>query len=244
MIKTSSISNTLRRQVSAMPAGEVFAFSILAEGQNELAYLKALSRMVQAGKLVRLEKGRYYKPKNTRFGALRPSEAEILKILTQRGGKTIGYLTGNILYNRWGLTTQMASVLTIARKSRLPQKELSGYKVKFIVRPFVFKGADIPLLQILDSLTDIRKIPDTSPAKVIPILVGRTGALKEAQISRMCTLATEYPPSTRALLGALLEEYFPAQRVDVLRHSLNPLTKYKLKGIEAVLPDKAKWNFV
>lgn len=244
MIRTTSIANTLQGQVAAMADGEIFTYAIPAKGQSGMAYTKALSRMVQAGKLVRIEKGKYYKPKKSRFGNLRPSEAGIFKTLTQRGGKTIGYLTGNVLYNRWGLTTQVASVLTIARRSRLPQKELSGYKIKFVVRPFAFKEADIPLLQLLDALTDIKKIPDTSPAKVIPILAERIRDLKETQIGRMCTLAMEYPPSTRALLGALSEACLPTEPVDLLRNSLNPLTKYKLKGVESVLPNKAKWNFI
>jgi hypothetical protein len=47
---------------------------------------------------------------------------------------------------------------------------------------------------------------------------------------------TQYP----ALLGALLEAYFPALGVDLLRNSLHPLTKYKLEGIENILPNKVK----
>jgi Family of unknown function (DUF6088) len=244
MIKRISISNILQRQVATMPEGEILTYPILAEGQSELAFFKALSRMVQTGELVRIEKGKYYKPKKTRFGSLRPSEEEILKSLTQRAGKTIGYLTGKVLYNRWGLTTQVTNVLTIARRSRLPQKELSGYKIKFVVRPFAFKETDIPLLQLLDALTDIRKIPDTSPAKVIPTLAEKIINLQETQIKRMCILAMEYSPSTRALLGALLEANSLAQGVELLRNSLNPLTKYKLKGIENILPNKAKWQFI
>jgi len=243
MIGTTSIADIVQRQVADLPEGNVFLIMV-AEGQSELAYFKALSRMVQAGKLVRIEKGKYYKPKNTRFGALRPSEAEIIKTLTQRGGKTVGYITGNTLYNQWGLTTQVPGVLTIARRSRLPEKELSGYKVRFVVRAFQFKEDDIPMLQTLDALTDIRKIPDASPVTVIPILADRINAFQTKQRLRMIALATEYPPATRALLGALLEAYFPTQSKDQLRSSLNALTKYRLKDIEAVLPNSSKWHFI
>jgi hypothetical protein len=243
MTIATSIADTVKRQVANLPEGKAF-FITLAEGQSEMAYFKALSRMVLAGKLIRIEKGKYYKPQNTRFGVLRPSETEIIKTLTKRGNKTVGYITGNSLYNQWGLTTQVPGVLTIARRSRLPKKELSGYKVKFVVRAFPFKADDVPMLQLLDALTDIRKIPDASPATVIPILADKICSLPPKQQRRMVALAMEYPPATRALLGALLEAYFPTQPTDRLRDSLNPLTKYRLKKMPAVLPNSSKWNFL
>jgi Family of unknown function (DUF6088) len=241
MIKQANIANRVKHQIKALPEGQVLR--MIPEGQNELAYFKTLSRLVQSGKLIRLEKGKYYKPKITRFGPIRPSESEVIKALTQKGDKVTGYLTGNALYNLWGLTTQVPNILTIARRTRLPVKELSGYKIRFAVRPFAFKDTDIPMMQLLDALTDIQKIPDTSPEKVVPIWIEKISNLQSLQISRMMKLALEYPPSTRALLGALLETYLPSQPTDILRKSLNPLTKYKLKGIEAVLPNNTKWNF-
>ena len=195
----------IQRQVANLAEGEIFTFAM--EEQSELAYFKALSRLVQSGKLARLEKGKYYKPKTSRFGATRPPESEIIKALTKKGDKITGYLTGNALYNRWGLTTQIPNTLTIARRTRLPTKELSGYKIKFIVRPYPFKETDIPMMQLLDAFTDIQNIPDAPPEKVVPVLAEKIINLQQSQISRMMKLALEYPPSTRALLGASLETY-------------------------------------
>jgi hypothetical protein len=241
MVTSTSIASTVQRQVAALGDGQVL--TIMVEGQTDAAYFRALSRMVKAGKLVRLGKGKYYKPKESRFGLLRPSEMEIVKSFTLRGGKTVGYLTGNTLYNQWGLTTQVPSKLTIARRSRLPEKELSGYKVKFAVRSFPFKEADIPMLQLLDALTDIRQIPDTSPATVVPLLVAKMKELQPSQLDKLTRLALEYPPSTRALLGALLNTHFPEQKTELLQASLNPLTRYQLEGIEALVSNKSKWYF-
>jgi len=88
---STSIASTVQRQVAALGDGQILTIKV--EGQTEVAYFRALSRMVKAGKLVRLEKGKYYKPKKSRFGTLRPTETEIVKIFTQREGKTIGYFT-------------------------------------------------------------------------------------------------------------------------------------------------------
>ena len=75
MAASASIASILQRQVAALSDGQVF--TIMVETQTEAAYFKALSRMVGSGKLVRLEKGKYYKPKRSNFGALRPSERKL-----------------------------------------------------------------------------------------------------------------------------------------------------------------------
>jgi hypothetical protein len=147
------------------------------------------------------------------------------------------------LYNQWGLTTQVPNKLTIARRSRLPEKEIEGYKIKFVARPFPFKEADIPMLQLLDALTDIRQIPDTSPLTAVPLVVAKMKELQLSHLNRLTRLALEYPPSTRALLGALLITHFPEQKTELLQASLNPLTRFQLDGIETLVSNKSKWHF-
>jgi len=55
-------------------------------------------------------------------------------------------------------------------------------------------------------------------------------------------LAQKYPPLTRALLGAILEEIGNASIAEPLRKSLNPISMYKLSGIGKVLAASPKWN--
>src|SRR5205814_2219711 len=117
----------------------------------------------------RIEKGKYYKPRQTRYGTLRPSENEIIKSLTFKNNQLVGYLTGTTLYSQLGLTNQVSNTLTIASPSRLPTKELNGYRIKFVTNPIKFNQKDIPLLQLLDALKSIKEIPDSSPEKAIPI---------------------------------------------------------------------------
>src|ERR1700741_2667707 len=131
-MRSNTTTYKIKKELSSIPEGEVFNYSrFLFENDNELAVIKALSRFVEKGDIIRAEKGRYYKPRKTRFGTLRPAENEIIKALTYKDNKPVGYLTGLSLYNRLGLTTQVSNVLTIARNSRLPVKELNGYRIKF-----------------------------------------------------------------------------------------------------------------
>jgi hypothetical protein len=242
-MNANSIARNLRRSLATIPEGEVFDFRRFAAGdKDEIAITKALSRLAKSGKIVRMGKGKYYKPRQTRFGTLRPAETQVVQTLTVKNGRTVGYLTGTALYNQLGLTTQVSNTLTIARNSRLPVKELNGYKIKFITKPFRFRKKDIPLIQLLDALCDIKDIPDTSVNKAIKILVGIMKELSKEELKRLSKLAMDCNPGTRALAGALLEFYFPSVSVTQLMKSLNPLSKYKLGITASSLPNKLKWN--
>jgi hypothetical protein len=55
-------------------------------------------------------------------------------------------------------------------------------------------------------------------------------------------LSLKYPPSTRALLGALLDETQNKSITISLKESLNPITKYEISGAEKVLTRASNWN--
>jgi hypothetical protein len=57
-------------------------------------------------------------------------------------------------------------------------------------------------------------------------------------------LALKYPPSTRALLGALLEQCQYGNTTALLLKSLNPITKYKMTGAAKALSKTEKWNII
>lgn len=63
------------------------------------AVFKALNRMVKAGKISKLSKGKYYKPEKTPFGEWQPDQEQVVKDLLEDDGKLIGYLTGYSIYN-------------------------------------------------------------------------------------------------------------------------------------------------
>lgn len=233
----------IKRSLASLPEGEVFDYGRFNMGEGEnYALAKTLSRLANSGEIVRLEKGKYYKPRQTKFVAVRPQESQVLKAVTYKNNRRVGYLTGTALYNNLGLTTQVSNVLQIARNGRLPKKNILGYKIKFIDKNFKFKEQDIPLLQILDALSDIKEIPDSSVEKSIPILLDRLKSLSTEQLKRITKLALDYNPATRALLGALFELNFSEISINDLKKSLNPLSRYKLKIQETTLSNKSYWN--
>ena len=89
------ITKQVQEILDATPPGKVLTiadFNVLPEYQPAL--VKALSRLVAEGSICKIAKGRYYKPKQTVFGTLKPPVAEVVKDLLER--------QANRLYDRYG----------------------------------------------------------------------------------------------------------------------------------------------
>ena len=237
---TDYISYTIDR----FPKGFVFTYADFpAEVNQKEAVIKALNRMVSTGKIAKLSKGKYYKPENTPFGTLQPDRSQVVKDLLEENGKTVGYLTGYSIYNSLGLTTQLSNVIQIGKNVVRPAFKRGQYAISFIKQNNIITKENIPLLQILDAIRYIQKIPDTTVGKSGKRLSVILKNLSDTEKSTLVRLALKYPPSARALLGTLLDTIQADALSQPLYDSLNPITKYKLPGLKVVFPEADKWNF-
>ncbi len=240
-----SIGSIVKNSIENFQPGQVFDYSLFpVQSDAFMALAKSLSRMTKEGQIVRLSRGKYYKPQQSVFGVLKPDENQLIRSLTQVGDKTIGYVTGLTAFNALGLTSQVSNTLIIARGSNQPAKEILGYKVRFVKRDFQFSRDDVKLLQILDALKDIKSIPDTSVNESLKILIASLRKLEVNELKRMIRISLKYPPSTRALVGAIIENKFSEIRIVSLYKSLNPLSKYRFRIDSELLPNQLKWNIV
>jgi len=240
-MKTSEyISFTIDR----LPKGYVFTYADFTTGVNKKeAVIKALNRMVESGKIAKLSKGKYYKPESTPFGKLQPSQAQIVKDLMENDGKTIGYLTGYSIYNQLGLTTQVSNTIQIGKKEVRTAFKRERFTISFVKQKNTITKENIPLLQLLDVIRYIQKIPDTNPEFSCKRLLAILKDLSEKDKNTMVRLAFKYPPATKALLGALLDELNESTLTESLYKTLNPITKYKL-SVDKVLTKTEKWNII
>lgn len=241
-MKTSEyISFTIDR----LPKGYVFTYAdFTTEVNQKEAVIKALNRMVASGKIAKLSKGKYYKPENTPFGKLQPKQAQIVKDLLEENGKIIAYLTGYSIYNQLGLTTQLSNTIQIGKNQVRPSFKRERYTIAFIKQKNTITKENIPLLQILDAIRYIKKIPDTNIESSCKRFLAIIKKLNEKETNTMVRLALKYPPATRALLGALLEQIRQGKAAEPLFKSLNPITKYKLTGAAKALSTTEKWNII
>ncbi|MCC9169016.1 type IV toxin-antitoxin system AbiEi family antitoxin domain-containing protein [Pontibacter harenae] len=240
-----SIMKQVRERIELAQPGQLLTYADfrVKDGQQE-ALAAALSRLTKQGIIDRLAKGRYYKPKETAFGKVKPTEKEIIKSLSTSKGKVKGYESGLGLYNQLGLTTQVPREVTLMTRKQRRTANVGKTKIRYVQSPTNFKESDIDKLQVLDALRGYKKIPDRNSEKTIIILLEYIKKLAEGDMDRLIELALDYNPATRALLGALLEQLGYAVEVDRLRQSLNPLTKYKLGISESILPNRKDWNII
>jgi hypothetical protein len=239
------IADQIAYTINRLPRGYVFTYAdFLTEVNKKEAVIKALNRMAGAGKIAKLAKGRYFKPEETPFGNLQPRQAQVVKDLVEENGKVTGYLTGYSIYNQLGLSTQVSNTIQIGKNEVRPAFKRERYTISFIRQKNTITKENIPLLQILDAIRYIRKIPDTSTAEACKRLLAIVKSLSAEEKNAMVRLALKYPPATRALLGALLDQLEAQAIATPLYRSLNPITKYKLAGIASVLNASGKWNIV
>lgn len=230
--------------IDRFPKGYVFTFvDFKTEVSQKQALIKALNRMASSGKIAKLSKGKYYKPETTSFGDLLPNQKQIVKDLLEEKGKINGYLTGYSIYNQLGLTTQVSNTIQIGRNEIRPSFKRDQYTIAFIKQKNIITPENIPLLQILDAVRYIKKIPDTTSSNSCIRFIAILKKLKEKDLLLIMRLANKYPPAARALLGAMLDE-LEATKTEALYNSLNSISKYKIAGVSSVLSNAEKWNII
>lgn len=240
-----NVSKNIEKTINRLPRGYIFTYSDLQTGvKTREAAIKALNRMAAGGKIVKLAKGKYYKPETTPFGNLQPAQAQVVKDLLEENGKTVGYLTGYSIYNQLGLTTQVSNTIQIGKNQVRPGFKRERYSISLIRQKNTISKENIPLLQILDAIRYIKKIPDATIESSCRRLLSIIKDLPEQDKSTLVRLALKYPPATRALLGAILDTVQKKRLNGTLYRSINPITKYKLTGAAKVLPAAGKWNIV
>jgi hypothetical protein len=230
--------------INRLPKGYVFTYAdFITEVNKKEAIIKTLNRMVASGKIEKLSKGKYYKPEETPFGNLQPSQMQVVKDLLEENGKVVGYLTGFSVYNQLGLTTQVSNIIQIGKNVIRPDFKRERYKISFIRQRNIITKDNIPLLQILDAIRYVKKIPDTTIEASVKRMCAIIKEFSDTNIGTIVRLALKYPPSTRAMLGAILES-IQVGKTDQLYKTLNPITKYKFGSLENILPAVEKWNIV
>ncbi len=236
-------SDIITSRINKLPKGYVFTYTdISGDIEKKETVIKALNRMAQSGKISKLTKGKYYKPESTLFGNLAPDEAQVVKDLLEDNGKITGYPTGTSIYNRLGLSTQVSNTIEIGKNEVRPAFRRERYTISFVKQKNAITKGNIPFLQILDAVKNIKKIPDATLESSLRRLLAILRDLSETDHIKMIRLAAKYPPATRALLGALLEDLGKEGVTTPLRKTLNPITRYTFTGIGSVVSSAKNWN--
>ena len=118
----ASFRKDILGQIERIDAGRIFTFRDLSFDTGKTANVAVLlSEQSRKGVLVRIEKGAYYRPKKSvlGLGKLPVYQDEQFRYLTE---KLNGYITGAYVYNKMGLTEQVATTITIATPNPVRQR--------------------------------------------------------------------------------------------------------------------------
>ena len=236
-----TLASQIRIRIEKIPEGKTFGYADLRIAKEEYqTAAKALERLQAKGVIKKLSKGVFYKPEQTVFGELKPDYSEQLRPYLFENGKRIAYETGYSLYNRMGLTTQMAFRIKIASRSKRISINRGTLKADAVKSYAEVTDTNHEILGVLDAFKDIKRIPDCSVAQAIRRLSAILKELNENQTAALLKYALVYPPRVRALIGAVLEKN-GKKGLEKLKDSLNPLTTIKMGLKETELPTKSNW---
>ncbi len=238
-----STAKKIEEKIKTINEGETFTYKELSIEKNEYqSATKSIERLIKKGEIKRISPGIFFKPKQSIFGELLPKEEEILKPYLYKNGSRVAYITGVYLYNKLGLTTQIPQTIKLASREKEIKVNKSNLKIKPAKSYVEVTNKNFQYLEILDAIKDFKKIPDLSIEKGIKILLNILKELKKDEIKKIIQYSLKYPPRTRALLGALLEEIGVKEELNDLKNSLNPLSEYAFGIKKEILNNAENWK--
>jgi len=239
-----ALATDIRMRIKNLPEGKTFGYNNLRIAREDYTTAaKALERLQKEGVIKKVSKGVFYKPEQTVFGELKPDYSELLRSYLFENGKRIAYETGTSLYNRMGLTTQLAFRIKIASRGKRISINRGTLKADAVKSYTEVNDSNYETLGILDAIKDMKRIPDCSETQSVRRLSVIIKKLNDKQIASLIKYALLYPPRVRALVGAILENNDSNLRgLEKLKASINPLTTIKLGLKKTELPNKSKWH--
>lgn len=123
-------SKPLKRIIEDVPEGTVIFRTDYPQYHAEFVG-NVLSQLVEDGILIRLSQGIYYRPKVSRFGAVKPSVSQVAESIAKRDNAQI-LPVGETALNELGLSTQVPMNYTFVTNG-------SARKIKIDNRLLIFK---------------------------------------------------------------------------------------------------------
>jgi hypothetical protein len=240
-----NIAKQIESRIHQFPEGTTFRYQELGILPKDYsAAAKAMERNIKRNMIRRVSTGVFYKPKQSVFGELKPSEEELIKPYLFKNGNRIAYVTGSSLYNRLGLSTQVPKNVKVASRSTRIIAKIGSVQVKPVKSYIDVNDSNYTYLEFLDVIKDIKQIPDSDISDIIKYIMNRLIEFNIEELEEIVNIAINYPPRVRALLGALLETTKLPVDISILKDSINPFTVYKL-GVKNTLGEIClKWNLL
>ncbi len=237
-----SVAKITRDFVSQFEDAKIFTYDDIPVTNKASATIE-LSRLLKQGIVKKISKGKFYKPKKRVFGEVAPSSNDTIQSYLKSTDDN-SYETGINSFRQLGLTTQLTTETTIATNRSYRKVKIGNINLKFVPKRVDANEDEIYLVQILDAINDIKRIPATTPNEVVKYLKETIKKESSENQMKLTKFALKYPPRTRAILGAILKEIGNKGCAYELKSTLNPMTNFKIMIKEDVIQDKKYWKFI
>ena len=171
-----------------------------------------MKKLTDSGQIIRLYNGVYYKPFTTILGT--EGKMSIIYFIKKRfifkNNDICGYVKGIGLYNKYGFTTQIPSVIEVASNvatTKQRRMEVDGYNI-IVYKPLVeINNENVNEIEFLDLVTDIDVYSEIDGDEL-------KGKLREyidkkhIDFSKVKTLLNNFPDKTyrNLYLGGIMNE--------------------------------------
>jgi len=168
-----SVSNVIELEINRFKPGHVFLPSDFKELGTSTAIRKALSRLVEAGKVERMGQGIYAIPKYDKvFGKVMPSIEEIAEALAKKEHVIIKP-SGQYALNKVGLSTQVPMKLVFLTTGNSKRIQIGKNAIIFkstTAKKLSMKGNITSLLFLGIEELDLQKISSIQLGRIMDLL--------------------------------------------------------------------------
>lgn len=193
---------------------------------NEPAFYKVLERMCKSGELMKIAKGTYYLPKNTKHGIVPPSDKDIIHAYTKNcTGTVIGYT----LYNSLNLTTQVSKSIQVM-SSALEGFTKTIRNITICQVHINYSKSIIDMIHALEVLQNYYNIQDINYIAFVKFAEELAEKYDEKVFTNVISKIT-YKKSTIAFLQEILDYYGIENNLNVYLSRLSEYKHPKMKEI-------------
>lgn len=227
----ASFRKEILQQIERIDAGRIFTFRDLTFDKGKSANVAVLlSEQSKKGFLVRIEKGAYYRPRKSTLGLgeLPVYQDEQFRYLTKKLG---GYITGSYVYNKMGLTEQVAVTVTVATPHPVRRFRFKNLDIE-CVKSYCSDCGDeslLPYLRLLDAIKDMKRIPGTIEQDVYDCIKHQYfEQCTLSELKKIVRLAKEYPPRVRKVVEDILGDIGRITLQREMKNTLFSTTRFNM----------------
>ena len=223
--------NALKSVLNLMAANEMFEASRLYCEQfnntmSEAAFYKALERMVKANYLIKISKGLYARPEQSKYGIVPPSEEQIVANFIENSR---GIIIGYHLYNALNISTQISKNLKIYCNA-IDQVTKSIGNIFIERKEIEFSEEVRKVVEMLEVLNNFNTIQELNYNGFISLCESFYKQYNE-EITKTVLSKIRYSKSTIAFLRNILNHYGVKNN---LNENLSVFSTYNYPSMEEI----------